>query len=68
MTKGFQELDHPDKVIIKDPDDVIAYQKSIKRLRVHKFLARLDGEFDTIHREIQHKEPVLNLEETYALV
>lgn len=28
----FQELDHRDKVVMKDPDDVEAYRKSIERL------------------------------------
>ena len=35
LTEVFQELDHRDKVVMKDPDDVVAYQKSVERLRVH---------------------------------
>lgn len=31
LTKIFQELDHRDKVAMKDPDDVTAYQQSIER-------------------------------------
>ncbi|OMO93743.1 Reverse transcriptase, RNA-dependent DNA polymerase [Corchorus capsularis] len=33
LVEIFQELDHQDKVVRKDPDDVIAYQKSVERLR-----------------------------------
>ncbi|KAL3537858.1 hypothetical protein ACH5RR_001224 [Cinchona calisaya] len=43
---------------MKDPDDVTAYQKSIERLRVHIFLARLDGDFEQVRGEILRKEPV----------
>lgn len=64
----FQELDHRDKVIMKDPDDVIAYQQSIERTRVHIFLAGLDKSFDQLRREILRREPLLSLEECYSLV
>ena len=30
LTEIFYELDHRDKVIMKDPDDIAAYWKSIK--------------------------------------
>ncbi|XP_048229206.1 uncharacterized protein LOC125369892 [Ricinus communis] len=30
LTAIFQELDHRDKVVMKDPDDVVAYKKSIE--------------------------------------
>ena len=39
----FLELDHRDKVVMKDPDDVKAYRRAIDRLRVHIFLAGLAG-------------------------
>lgn len=68
LTEIFQELDHRDKVIMKDPDDVKAYRKSIERLRVHIFLAGLDEDFDQIQREILRKDPVPNLDECYSLV
>ncbi|XP_068667810.1 uncharacterized protein [Aristolochia californica] len=42
----FQDLDHRDSIIMKDPDDVIAYRKSVERLRVHIFLNGLDAEFE----------------------
>ena len=42
----FPELDHPDKVVMKDPEDVVIYRRSVERLRVHIFLAGLDEEFD----------------------
>ncbi|GMY19878.1 retrovirus-related pol polyprotein from transposon RE2 [Fagus crenata] len=64
----FQELDHRDKIVMKDPDDVIAYKKSVERLRVHIFLNGLDGEFEKIRGEILRRDPVLDLEETYAYV
>ena len=64
----FQELDHHDKIVMKDPDDVIAYKKSIERLQVHIFLNGLDVEFEQIRGEILRRDPVLDLEETYAYV
>ncbi|WVY93108.1 hypothetical protein V8G54_032196 [Vigna mungo] len=64
----FQELDHRDKVVMKDPEDVTAYKKSIGRLRVHIFLAGLDGEFEQIRGEILCKERVPELENSYALI
>uniref|UniRef100_A0A2N9IBP1 Integrase catalytic domain-containing protein n=1 Tax=Fagus sylvatica TaxID=28930 RepID=A0A2N9IBP1_FAGSY len=64
----FQELDHRDKFVMKDPDDVIAYKKSVERLRVHIFLNGLDAEFEQIRGEILRRDPVLDLEETYAYV
>ena len=45
LTEIFCELDHWDKVVMKDPDDIAAYWKSIERQRVHIFLAGLDGDF-----------------------
>ncbi|WVZ21044.1 hypothetical protein V8G54_008366 [Vigna mungo] len=68
LMENFQELDYRDKVIMKDPEDVTAYKKSIGRLRVHIFLAGLDGEFEQIRGEILRKEPVPELENSYALV
>ena len=46
LVEIFQELDHRDKIVMKDPDDVIAYKKSVERLRVHIFLNGLDEEFE----------------------
>ncbi|XP_073297179.1 uncharacterized protein [Primulina huaijiensis] len=68
LVEIFQELDHRDKVIMKDPDDVKAYKQSIERLRVHIFLAGLDKIFDPIRREILRQEPLSSLEECYSLV
>ncbi|KAF7812189.1 retrovirus-related Pol polyprotein from transposon TNT 1-94 [Senna tora] len=68
LVEIFRELDHRDKVIMKDPDDVSTYQKSVERLRVHIFLAGLNGDFEQIRGEILRKEPVPNLEDSYALV
>ena len=68
LTQVFQELDHRDKVIMKDPDDIKAYCKSIERLRVHIFLARLDDVFEQVRGEILHKETIPDLEGCYALV
>ena len=31
LIENFPELDHPDKVVMKDPTDIIAYWKSIER-------------------------------------
>ena len=68
LTEIFQELDHRDKVVMKDPDDVTTYRHSIERTRVHIFLAGLDKSFDQIRREILRHEPLPNLEECYSLV
>jgi len=64
----FQELDHRDKTVMKDPDDVITYRKSVERLRVHIFLNGLDVEFEQFQGEILTKDPILDLEEAYAYV
>ncbi|XP_024040431.1 uncharacterized protein LOC112098401 isoform X1 [Citrus clementina] len=53
---------------MKDPDDVIAYKKSVERLRVHIFLNGLDAEFEQLRGEILRKDPTLDFEETYAYV
>ncbi|OMO81264.1 hypothetical protein COLO4_23681 [Corchorus olitorius] len=68
FTLNQKELDHRDKVVMKDPDDVIAYQKSVERLRVHIFLAGLDGMFEQIRGEILRKEPVPDQEDFYAQI
>jgi hypothetical protein len=47
---------------------LFAYKKSIERLRVHIFLNGLDAEFEQIRGEILSRDPVLDLEETYAYV
>ncbi|KAK9100487.1 hypothetical protein Scep_023917 [Stephania cephalantha] len=68
LTEIFQDLDHRDKVVMKDPDDVITYQKPVERLRVHIFLAGFDRVFEQVRGEILCKEPVQDLEECYALI
>ncbi|KAG6763432.1 hypothetical protein POTOM_030847 [Populus tomentosa] len=68
LVEIFQELDHRDKIVMKDPDDVIAYKKSVERLRVHIFLNGLDEEFEQIRGEILRRDSALDLEETYAYV
>ncbi|KAJ0077452.1 hypothetical protein Patl1_35693 [Pistacia atlantica] len=68
LVEIFQELDYRDKVVMKDPDDVIEYKKSVKRLRVHIFLNGLDAEFEQLRGEILRKDPALDFEETYAYV
>ncbi|XP_068666389.1 uncharacterized protein [Aristolochia californica] len=68
LVEIFQELDHRDRTIMKDPDDVISYRKSFERLRVHIFLNGLDAEFEQVRGEILRKDPILDLEEAYAYV
>ncbi|KAJ8622745.1 hypothetical protein MRB53_031274 [Persea americana] len=68
LTQVFQELDHRDKVIMKDPDDIKAYCKSIERLRVHIFLVGLDDVFEQVRGEILLKETIPDLDGCYALV
>jgi len=64
----FQELDHRDRIEMKDPDDVITYRRSVERLWVHIFLNGLDAEFEQIQGEILRKYPILELEEAHAYV
>lgn len=68
LVEIFRELDHRDNVKMKDPDDTIAYTKSIDRLRVHIFLAGLDGIFEQVRGEILRKDPVPGLEECHGLI
>ena len=68
LIEFFCELDHWDKVVMKDPEDIAAYRKSIERQRVHIFLAGLDGDFEQVWGEILRKDSLLDLEECYALI
>ena len=68
LIENFQELDHHDKIVMNDPNDVIAYKKSVERLRVNIFLNGLDAKFEQIRGEILRRDVVLDLEETYAYV
>ena len=68
LTEIFCELDHQNKVVMKDLDNIAAYWKSIERQRVHIFLAGLDGDFEQVWGEILCKDPILDLEECYALI
>ena len=53
---------------MKDPNNIIACKKSVERLRGHIFLNGLDAEFEQIRGEILRRDPILDLEETYAYV
>ena len=53
---------------MKDPEDIVAYRKSIERQRVHIFLAGWGGDFEQVRGEIQRKDPLPDLEECYALI
>ncbi|KAL5760887.1 hypothetical protein ACOSQ2_019725 [Xanthoceras sorbifolium] len=68
LTEIFRQLDHHDTIIMKDADDIAAYKTSIERLRVHIFLAGLDGAFEQVQGDILRKDPIPDLEECYALV
>ncbi|RVW80019.1 hypothetical protein CK203_055832 [Vitis vinifera] len=68
LTETFCELDHLDKVVMKDTDDIAAYRKSIEQQRMHIFLAGLDGDFEQVRGEILLKDHVLDLEVCYALI
>ena len=68
LTEIFYELDHQDKVVMKDPNDIAAYWKSIERQRVHIFLVGLDGDFEQVRGEILRKDHLPDLEECYALI
>ncbi|KAL5741679.1 hypothetical protein ACOSP7_028411 [Xanthoceras sorbifolium] len=65
---NFSQLDHRDTIIMKDADDIAAYKKSIERLRVHIFLAGLNGAFEQVQGDILRKDPIPDLEECYTLV
>ncbi|KAH9802383.1 hypothetical protein KPL71_001364 [Citrus sinensis] len=64
----FREFDHRDKVVMKDPEDVVIYRKSVERLRVHIFLTGIDEEFDQVRGEILRKDIIPDLEECYSLI
>ena len=68
LTEVFCELDHRDKVVMKDLEDIATYRKSIERQWVHIFLAGLDGDFEQVRGEILLKDHVLDLEVCYALI
>nr|CAN61270.1 hypothetical protein VITISV_020532 [Vitis vinifera] len=68
LTESFCELDHRDKVVMKDPEDIATYRKSIERQQVHIFLVGLDGDFEQVRGEILRKDPLPDLEECYALI
>ena len=68
LTELFYELDHRDKVVMKDLEDIAAYRKSIERQWVHIFLAGLGGDFEQVRGEILRKYPLPDLEECYALI
>lgn len=53
---------------MKDPDDIVAYKKSIEKTRIHIFLNGLDAEFEQVRGEILRMEKRLDLEHTNAYV
>ncbi|KAL6326105.1 hypothetical protein AAG906_000980 [Vitis piasezkii] len=55
LTELFCELDHRDKVVMKDLEDIATYRKSIERQRVHIFLAGLGGDFEQAVRHASMK-------------
>ncbi|KAL6335937.1 hypothetical protein AAG906_003562 [Vitis piasezkii] len=55
-------------VVMKDPEDIAAYRKSIERQRVHIFFFGLGGDFEQVRGEILRKDPLPDLEECYALI
>ena len=68
LVENFQEFNHCDKVVIKDVDNIVVFKKSIDRLKVHIFLAGLDGDFEQIYKKILLEELVPNQEECYFFV
>ena len=62
LVEMFQELDHRDKVKIKDPDDIIMYKAYVEKLRINIFLNDLDVEYEQVQRDIHHIDPSLDLE------
>ena len=68
LTEIFNELDHSDKVVMVDETDIVSYKKLLQRQRVHIFFAGLEDDFEQVRGEILRKDPILELEECYALV
>ncbi|KAG5512959.1 hypothetical protein RHGRI_038628 [Rhododendron griersonianum] len=64
----FRELDHHDRVIMENTNDIAAYKKSIQRQQVHIFLAGLDEDFEQVRGEVLRKDSLPGLEECYALI
>lgn len=64
----FMELDHSDKVVMKDTDNIASYKKSVERLKVHIFVAGLDREFEQIRGANLGKETLPDLEECYSQI
>ncbi|KAL5569096.1 hypothetical protein UlMin_025671 [Ulmus minor] len=66
LTQMFHELDHRDRVVMKDADDLETYRKSVERKRVHMFLAGLISIFEqaAMNEEIRS----LQKNETWELV
>ncbi|KAJ8633587.1 hypothetical protein MRB53_026923 [Persea americana] len=53
---------------MKEPNDILAYRKSVEKLRIHIFLNGLDTDFEQVCGEILRMDPSLDLEHTYAYV
>ena len=51
-----------------DETDIASYHKLLQLKRVHIFLVELEGDFEQVRGEILRKDPILELEECYALV
>lgn len=65
----FRELDHRDKVLMENTNDIAAYKKSIQRQRVHIFLAGLDEEFEQVRgEEVLRKDSLPGSEECHGLI
>lgn len=60
-TEGFWKLDHCDKAVMKDHNDIVAYQNSTKRPRVHISYWIRRGLWE-VHEEILGEEQVLDLQ------
>ena len=68
LTEIFSELDNLDKVVMVDEKNIASYQKLLQRQTVHIFPFGLEGDFEQVHGKILRKDPILELEECYALV
>ena len=68
LTEIFSELDHRDKVVMVYETDIASDKKLYQRQRVHIFLSGLEGDFEQVRGKILRKDPILELEESYALV
>ena len=64
----FQEIDVRMCGQGEDVNGIVSLHKHITRLRTHIFVARLDSEYNNTRSETLRKDPLLDLESSYAYI